>query len=240
MKFLIAFVFCLSASHILAFDQSLYDNFEKVGGNPISLDQLNCFLENNQDKTFRSGLKIKKERYVTIHDLTKKGNEYRFFIIDLETQIVRAYPSAHGSGRGKVKNNKIKALFFSNKLGTDLTPTGFFITGPVYKNWKKKWRYGIKLFGLQEGENENAYDRGIVIHAAKNRKGSYVENDMISSEDKILEIEKLSMLSGMSDGCSAVPPLYWESIRDMIKEGTLFFVFNDDYLNKGSSYCVKL
>ncbi|MDD0854390.1 murein L,D-transpeptidase catalytic domain family protein [Halobacteriovorax sp. GB3] len=237
------FIFTLAALfslQTLSFDQTIYDNFEKVGGNQIALDQLKCFWENNLESSFREGITIKRKRFVTIHDLTKKGNEYRFFIIDLESKEVVAYPSAHGSGKGRLKNKRSLAKHFSNKMGSDLTPSGFFVTGPVYKNWKKWWKFGIRLFGLQKGENEKSYDRGIVIHAAKNSSGSYVDNSMISSLHKTIHNFKSAMTSGMSDGCSAVPPKYWSSIRDMIKDGSLFFVFTEDYLEQGSSYCLKL
>lgn len=238
-KIFCAFVIIL-AWRCAAFDQELFINFEKVGGNSIALEQLDCFIESNRNLSFREGLHIKKSRYVTIHDLTKNGDEFRFFIIDLETNKVEAYPSAHGSGNGDFKNKKIKAKYFSNRLGSDLTSSGFFITGDVYRNRKKAWRYGIRLHGLQVGENDHAFDRGVVIHAAKNRRGSYVSNSMISSDQDLIESFKTTMLSGMSDGCSAVAPEFWNSIEGRIKGGTLFFVFTQKYLNEGRSYCLKL
>lgn len=79
----------------------------------------------------------------------------------------------------------------------------------------------MKLGGLEEGINDKAESRAIVLHGA-----SYVNKDFIDRYGRL----------GRSFGCPAVPKVESKSIIDSIKLGSCLFIYAPDstYLNKSS------
>lgn len=217
-------------------DRELVYKFKLFGGNSVAIEQLDCFLQSYQNKTFKNNKSIKNKKYIAIQDLTKEGNQYRFFILDLVKNEVHVFPSSHGRGKGRSSNRKLYSEHVSNKFGSQLTPTGMFLTGKTYYNKRKKWRQGIRLFGLEKGRNEKSFDRGIVIHPGVSRSGDYVSNSFVSSEKDHL-VRKSPMYSGMSYGCTALPPKHWKQIKKYLLPGTVFFVFDEELNELGSEYC---
>ena len=66
-----------------------------------------------------------------------------------------------GSGVGKMSN--VEA---ANQEGSHATLSGFFQVGDIYNSGHHKtgWTQGINVYGLEDGINDNCYDKRCVIH----------------------------------------------------------------------------
>ena len=70
---------------------------------------------------------------------------------------------------------------------------------------------------MESGINDNAYERGIVMHGA-----AYVCDAFVNAQGYI----------GRSQGCPAVPVQTSRPIINTIKNGTCLFVYHPSYINK--------
>ena len=149
---------------------------------------------------------------LTIVDFSKPSNKKRLFVIDLMNKKVlfNTYV-AHGRNSGQ-----LFATSFSNENSSLKSSLGFYQTGKTYNG---KHGYSLALIGLENGINDNAYERGIVIHSA-----DYVSESTIRSQG----------FCGRSWGCPALPVNLSSQIIDKIKNGSTLFVFGNDesYLSK--------
>ena len=82
-----------------------------------------------------------------------------------------------------------------------------------------RWVSSLKLNGIEEGINDIAVVRGIVMHGAP-----YVSESFIKGNGRL----------GRSQGCPAVPEELCKPIINSIKGGSCFFMFYPDssYLNR--------
>jgi len=119
---------------------------------------------------------------LSIIDYSKPSNEKRFFIIDVENRkLLYQTLVAHGK-----KSGYLNATKFSNKYGSHKSSLGFFRTENSYYGIRG---YSLKLEGLEKGINDNARQRGIIIHGA-----NYVDERIANGNGVI----------GRSWGCPAV------------------------------------
>lgn len=140
---------------------------------------------------------------LTVVDYSLPSFEKRLWVLDLADHQVLYYTYvAHGAGSGKVD-----ATRFSNDPQSDESSIGLYETGNSYFG---DWGYSMRLYGLEEFYNSNAFRRAIVMHG-----GKYVSNQSIMEYGMI----------GMSDGCLAVPINIDRSIIDTIKNGSLIFAY---------------
>jgi hypothetical protein len=102
-----------------------------------------------------------------------------------------------------------EALSFSNDRGTLKSSLGLFITAETYSG---RHGYSLKLDGLEEGVNDNARERLIVVHGAQ-----YVTEDR--ADDRLV---------GRSWGCPAVRPGISRELIDDIKEGSVLWIYYPD------------
>jgi hypothetical protein len=118
---------------------------------------------------------------------------------------------AHGRNSGQVLATK-----FSNRSRSFQSSLGFYLTGETYNGHKG---YALRLMGMEQGINDNAYNRGIVVHAAP-----YVNE----------EISRIYGRLGRSEGCPAIPVDIHRSVIETIKNGSCFFIYGKDrrYANK--------
>ncbi|MGZ3789986.1 MAG: murein L,D-transpeptidase catalytic domain-containing protein [Bacteriovorax sp.] len=224
--------------------EALMNNFLKIGGDPTALKQALCFFDKNKDSTFKAkgdpargkGITLGNERFITINDQNKNSDHPRFFVLDLETNRVESYFTGHGSGQNKARtkflNTYEKATHFSNEGGSNLTPRGFFITGSTYNG-----TYGnsMRLYGLQEGINDNSFLRTVVMHPFKG-----TEPQMQSSDEDFRPITNLSQT--MTKGCTDLSPKYAASIISRIKDkgtrgGSLYYTYTPTEKEAGDNYC---
>lgn len=147
---------------------------------------------------------------ISIIDFSQPSSKKRLFIIDLNNyKILFNTLVAHGRNTGKET-----ATYFSNQSESYKSSPGFYITGETYKG---KNGYSLKLEGIEEGINDNAFERGIVIHGAE-----YVSDAFVNAQGFI----------GRSQGCPAVPEQMNRPIINTIKEGTCLFIYHPSYINR--------
>src|SRR6187549_3244214 len=98
-------------------------------------------------------------RTLTVIDYSKPSTSRRLWVYDLEKKtLLFEELVAHGSGSG---GNVATA--FSNLYDSHQTSLGLFVTGQPYMGQNG---YSLRLDGLDEGFNDRARERAIVIHGA--------------------------------------------------------------------------
>ncbi len=149
---------------------------------------------------------IQNTGILSIIDLSLPSSKKRLFVIDLNIckLIFNTYVS-HGRNSGKEM-----ATQFSNNPHSFESSLGFYVTGEAYFGHHG---YSLKLNGKEEGINDNACSRGIVIHSAP-----YVNEHIAQSQGYI----------GRSEGCPAIPKTLHRKIIEKIKNGTCLFVYSPD------------
>ncbi len=154
---------------------------------------------------------------LSIVDFSVPSFKKRLFVLDLVNEkLLFNTLVAHGRNSGQILATK-----FSNRSRSYQSSLGFYLTGETYNGQKG---YSLRLLGMEQGINDNAYRRGIIIHAA-----SYV-NDDIS--------EKYGRL-GRSEGCPAIPTDIHRFVIEAIKNGSCFFIYGKDKRYAGRSKLLK-
>lgn len=157
---------------------------------------------------------FEKTNLLTIIDYTQASKDRRLFVIDLEKEeILYHILVAHGKNSGEQY-----AEDFSNENRSLMSSPGFYKTAETYHG---KHGYSLKLDGLEEGINDHARDRLIVIHGAH-----YVSDNFIMKHGRL----------GRSWGCPALPVELTKEVIDQIKEGSCLYIHTDDesYLKDSS------
>lgn len=150
----------------------------------------------------KAGVKIKKP-FLTVIDYTLASTQKRLWVIDLEKkEILYTSMVAHGKYSGENYTTS-----FSNKKGSLQTSIGLFLTEETYFG---RDGYTLRLEGLEEGFNNNARERLIVLHGAP-----YVNEKFAAALGRI----------GRSWGCPAVETPLAKPIINTIKDGSLVFSF---------------
>ncbi|MEJ7627745.1 MAG: murein L,D-transpeptidase catalytic domain family protein [Ferruginibacter sp.] len=188
---------------------ALYNNMDlSVMG--LSEDAFNYAMK-GFDNLVNNG-KIGNTRIITIVDFTKPSSKKRMYVIDVLNEKVLFYTYvAHGQKSGKEFANQ-----FSNIPESYQSSLGFYETSTTYTG---KNGYSMKLKGLENGINNKAEERAVVVHGAP-----YVSESFINTKGYL----------GRSWGCPALPEKLNKPIIDKIKNGTCLFIYskNDNYLNK--------
>ena len=145
---------------------------------------------------------------LTIIDYELPSYQQRLWVIDMVTgRLLHQEWVAHGMGKPRGSGgNMEEALSFSNEKGTLKSCLGLFLTAETYYG---RHGYSLKLDGLEEGVNDNARERLIVLHSAH-----YVSEDR--ADDRLI---------GRSWGCPAVRPGIAKILIDAIKEGSVLWVY---------------
>lgn len=134
----------------------------------------------------------------------------RFQIVDLEGgRVIKTMLVAHGSGSDPAASGWTEK--FSNRVGSNASCKGAFLTGQTYVGKHGRSR---RLIGL-EPQNEAAHRRAIVIHGA-----DYV------SESRAMEQGRI----GRSQGCFAVSRAEIGDLLAQLGEGRLLYAWKDDGL----------
>ncbi|MBO9201383.1 MULTISPECIES: murein L,D-transpeptidase catalytic domain family protein [Niastella] len=158
-----------------------------------------------------------KDNLLAIVDFSQPSINKRLYVIDLNTyQLLYNTWVAHG-----MKTGKDKAISFSNKMSSNKSSLGFYVTGLAYNGSNG---YSLKLQGMEKGINDGAMRRGIVIHGA-----DYVNEDLINSQGYI----------GRSWGCPAVAPEVSQPLIDLLKEGSCLFIYASNTTYQSRSAFVK-
>ena len=172
--------------------------------NHYDLPQLQSFTQalNGYNKLKAKGL-IQKD-ILTLIDFSLSSNVKRLWVIDLDSKTI-LYQSlvAHGRNTGEEF-----ATSFSNSAQSFKSSLGFYATGEVYQG---KHGLSLRLDGLEKGVNDNARNRGVVMHAA-----DYVSNSFVKNNKRL----------GRSQGCPAVPVALSKEIISIIKDKSCLFIYH--------------
>jgi hypothetical protein len=144
-----------------------------------------------------------EKQILTVCDLSKSSNKYRLWIIDLKSNevLVNDYV-AHGQGSGDEF-----AMSFSNQENSHQSSLGFYVTGETYVGEHGR---SLRLNGMDNGFNNAAYDRAIVVHGA-----DYVNGSFVASQKRL----------GRSWGCPAVSNKIAGKVINTIQGGTCLFIY---------------
>lgn len=159
--------------------------------------------------------KLQGEREViTICDLNQPSVFNRLWVIDLgEKRVLYNSYVAHGQNTGEDC-----AMKFSNKMNSHQSSLGFYVTADVYDG---EHGTSLHLEGVDQGFNDAALERDIVVHGAE-----YVSDKYIAENQRL----------GRSWGCPAVPVKLAVPIINTIKEGTCLFIYYPDTKYLANSY----
>lgn len=145
-----------------------------------------------------------KSDLLTVIDYSLPSNQPRLWVLDLSRGKVLFHELvAHGAGSGAKF-----ATQFSNVDESRQTSLGLFVTGGTYEGGNG---YSLKLKGLEEGINDRAEERHIVMHGAW----------YVSAE----HARQYGML-GRSWGCPALPQADAKPVIDTIKGGSFVFAYS--------------
>jgi len=146
---------------------------------------------------------VKRRDLLTVIDYSLPSSEPRLFVFDLAAhKLLFRELVAHGRNSGGDR-----ASFFSNASGSLATSLGLFVTADTYVGGNG---YSLRLKGLEEGINDMAMDRAIVLHGA-----SYVSRAAIHALGRL----------GRSWGCPAVRREVAHRIIDTLRGGSAIFAY---------------
>jgi hypothetical protein len=140
---------------------------------------------------------------LTVCDFSQPSNQKRMYIIDLKDgKVLLNTYVAHG------KNSGVEyAERFSNRNESLQSSLGFYVTKGTYFG---KHGLSLKLSGQEEGYNNNAESRAVVVHGA-----NYIGDQRLGSA-----------YMGRSFGCPAVPQQLANKVINLIKDGTTLFIYH--------------
>jgi hypothetical protein len=156
-----------------------------------------------------------QKQLLTIVDYTKPSTERRLWVVDLKHEKVLFNTwVTHAKNSG---NNT--ATSFSNQLGSLKSSIGVFMT--INEPYVGSNGYSLRLVGLEQGFNDNAYQRNIVVHGAW-----YADPSVAQKYGEL----------GRSWGCLAVSDKLAHPLINTIKDRTLIFVYYPDrkWLNRSA------
>ncbi len=147
---------------------------------------------------------ISRPEVLTICDFSQSSRRKRMYIIDVANwKVMMNTYVAHGRNSGEEYANR-----FSNRNDSHQSSLGFYLTKETY--------YGghglaLKIDGLEEGINDNAEERNIVVHGSE-----YVGSNFLQH----------AKFNGRSWGCPAVPEKQSTKIINTIKNGSCLFIYH--------------
>jgi hypothetical protein len=151
---------------------------------------------------------------ITIIDFTKPSDEKRLWVVDMVTGEVLFHTLvAHGRNTGA-----LTAEYFSNKEGSYASSPGFYTTGAMYVG-KNGW--SMYLDGKEQGINDNARARAVVMHGA-----AYANEAFVTKYGRL----------GRSQGCPAIPEAQALALMQAIAEGSCLYIHTNkgNYLSQSS------
>jgi hypothetical protein len=154
---------------------------------------------------------IRKKSILSIADFSQSSSEKRMYVIDIRHRrlLYRTYV-AHGLNSGAEY-----AEDFSNEPESFKSSLGFYVTKTTYRG---KNGLSLRLDGVDNGYNDKAMKRNIVLHGCFYVGDQYLEN--FGS-------------TGTSLGCPALPAGISSQIIHAVRGGSCFFIFHPtpDYLD---------
>ncbi len=150
--------------------------------------------------------------FVTVIDFSLPSNKKRLWVLDMRDQKLLFHTHlAHG-----IYSGERYTQFFSNAHRSRQSSMGVYITLSAYKGREGT---SLKLKGLEDGYNDQAEGRAIVMHG-----GHYAEEEFVNKYGR----------TGRSWGCPAIPASKAKEIIDTIKDNNLVIAYypNERWLLK--------
>ncbi|RYY12526.1 MAG: murein L,D-transpeptidase catalytic domain family protein [Cytophagaceae bacterium] len=146
--------------------------------------------------------RIERGGLLAVADMDLPNTTERLWVIDLaQRKVLYRSLVAHGQGSGH-----LRARRFSNAEQSACTSLGFYRTSGTYGGIHG---YSRRLQGLDKGQNMNAFDRYVVLHAADYASPAYVRQHGHL---------------GYSRGCPALPPEQYKQIISTVQTGSLLLL----------------
>ena len=146
--------------------------------------------------------RIERASLLAVADMDLPNTVERLWVVDLQhARVLHRSLVAHGQGSGH-----LRARRFSNAEKSACTSLGFYRTADTYDGIHG---YSRRIEGLDQGQNANAYDRYVVLHAADYAGPAYV---------------RAHGHLGYSRGCPALPPEQFRAIIATLRVGSLLVV----------------
>ena len=146
---------------------------------------------------------VPRRNLLTVTDYSLPSSQQRMFVFDLAKKKLLFHElCAHGKNSGGEIAN-----FFSNEPGSEATSLGLVVTQDTYIGHNG---YSLRLRGLEEGVNDMASERAIVLHGAY-----YVSREAVRVLGRL----------GRSWGCPAVRSEIAQKLIDTIRGGSAIFAY---------------
>ena len=194
-----------------AYATRVRDIYEQIGNESMSFEAFELAFMGWSHLKDSLGL---DENIISLVDFSQPSTNKRFYLIDMDQREVRYQDYiAHGKNTGTLMAKK-----FSNIPHSNQTSLGFYKTAETYYG---KHGLSLRLDGLEKGINDKARQRAIVIHSAW-----YTQESFINKYGRL----------GRSFGCPALPVGDFTEIIELIKDGTLLFIYSPEvgYLENSS------
>jgi hypothetical protein len=153
-----------------------------------------------------------RKPYLYFVDYGLPATEARGYVFDMDSLRVVDGPFTVAHGRGSVAGKSAVPTRFSNASGSNATSLGLYVAKTLYDFHGKSAGHpytsvGLRLMGVSDGFNDNAFARGVVAHGAP-----YVT----------------SSKAGRSEGCPAMEPSRAERLLPKLADGGMVFLFAPD------------
>ena len=186
------------------FDSNVESIYCGLNSNNFELPKIEIFSKALKGFYLLKEKGVVKKDVLTLIDFSLSSNTKRLWVIDLvSNKILYHSLVAHGRNTGDEF-----ATSFSNHASSFKSSLGFYLTGEIYQG---KHGNSLKLDGLEKGLNDNARERGIVMHAA-----NYVSSFFIKNNYRL----------GRSQGCPAIPVEFSNQIINIIKNKSCLFIYH--------------
>jgi hypothetical protein len=188
----------------VAIDAKIEGIYSTLNSNNFKLPELRSFSEALKGFYLLKEKGLIQKDILTLIDFSLSSNTKRLWVIDLSTNTILFQSLvAHGKNTGEEF-----ATAFSNLNSSFKSSLGFYSTGEIYQG---KHGSSLRLDGLEKGFNDNARERGVVMHGA-----DYVSESFIRDHKRL----------GRSQGCPALPIELTDEIIQTIKNKSCLFIYH--------------
>jgi len=153
-----------------------------------------------------------RKPYLYFVDYGLPSTTPRGYLFDMDSLKVVDGPFTVAHGRGSSADKSGVPTRFSNASGSNATSLGLYVAKTVYDFHGKSAGHpyqsvGLRLMGVSEGFNDNAFARRVVAHGAP-----YVTPTK----------------AGRSEGCPAMEPARAQRLLPKLADGGMVFLFAPD------------
>jgi hypothetical protein len=204
-------------SPLARFDATLRETYDRLGAEQqgLGFEVFQKAMTGYLNLRATGHLAANQQR-LTVVDFDLPSTEKRLWVLDLANNKILFHTLvAHGHNSGENGASQ-----FSNANESNMSSLGFYVTGQEYEG---KHGHSLRLQGVDEGFNTNAFARSIVMHGA-----DYVSENFIKQTGRL----------GRSLGCPALPLDQYAQIIDQVKGGSCLFLnksnagYTSKYLNQ--------